>query len=94
MVPDVAFEVSVSSAAADVAAHGGRPRSCGFDVKTCGHVGHLYSLRAGRGVLMQRRAESVRMEWTRKVAEAAWVRVMFPWGPTGPSSGPGLSSRG
>ena len=47
---------------ADVAAHGGRPRSCDFDVKTCGRVEHLYSLREGRGVPLQRRADSVRKE--------------------------------
>ena len=52
MVPDVAFENFVSSAAAEVAAHGGRPRSYDFDVKTCGYVEHLYSPMAGRGVPM------------------------------------------
>ena len=42
MVPDVTFENFVSSAAADVAAHGGMLRSYDFDVKPCGHVEHLY----------------------------------------------------
>ena len=73
MVPDVTFENSVSGAAADVAEHGGRPRSYGSDVKRCGFVQHLYSPRAGCGVPMQRRADSVRKEWTRKAAEAGRV---------------------
>ena len=42
MVPDVTFENLVPGAAADVAAHGGRPRSYDFDVKRCRFMGHLF----------------------------------------------------
>ena len=70
MVPDVTFVNFVSRNAVDVAEYGGKPKSFDFDVKGCGFLEHLYSPRAGRGVPMQRRADSVRKEWTRKAAEA------------------------
>ena len=60
MVPDAAFENFVSGTTADVAAHGGRPRSYGYDVKRCGFLEHLHSPGAERGVPMQRRADYVR----------------------------------
>ena len=43
MVPGVAFGNFVSGATAGVAAHGGRPRSYGYDVKRCGILEHLHS---------------------------------------------------
>ena len=84
MVPDVAFENFVSGAAAEVAAHGGRPRSYDFDVRRCGFVDHLHSPRAGRGAPLQQRADSVRSEWTRKAANAGRVWGSVPKGAGGP----------
>ena len=78
MVPDVTFVNFVSRTAVDVAEYGGRPKSFDFDVKGCGFLEHLYSPRAGRGVPMQRRADSVRKEWTRKAAEAGSVWSNVP----------------
>ena len=84
MVPDVTFVNFVSRTAVDVAEYGGRPKSFDFDVKGCGFLEHLYSPRAGRGVPMQRRADSVRKEWTRKAAEADRVWNNVPKGVDGP----------
>jgi hypothetical protein len=50
MVPDVAFENFVSGTAADVAAHGGWLQSCGYDLKSCRILEHLYPPGTGRGV--------------------------------------------
>ena len=84
MVPDVTFVNFVSRNAVDVAEYGGKPKSFDFDVKGCGFLEHLYSPRAGRGVPMQRRADSVRKEWTRKAAEADRVWNNVPKGVDGP----------
>ena len=84
MVPDVTFVNFVSRNAVDVAEYGGKPKSFDFDVKGCGFLEHLYSPRAGRGVPMQRRADSVRKEWTRKAAEADRVWNNVPKGGDGP----------
>ena len=45
----MAFETSMSGTAADMAAHGGRPRLIGYDVKRCEFLEHLYSPGAGHG---------------------------------------------
>jgi hypothetical protein len=84
MVPGVTCENSMSGTAADVAAHGGRPRSYKCDVKRGGFLEHLHSPTAGRGVPMQRRTDSVRKEWIRKAAEADRVWSRFPKGAGGP----------
>jgi hypothetical protein len=83
-VPDMAFDNPVSGAAADVAAHGGRPLPCDFKMKRCGFVEHLYLSRAGCGAPMQRRADPVRSEWTRKAAEEDRVWNIVPKGGDGP----------
>ena len=84
-MPDVAFGNFLSRTAADVAAHGGRPRS--YDVKRCGFLEHFYSPGAGRGVPMQRRADYVRMEWIHKAAVADRVWSSVSKGAAGPPSG-------
>ena len=96
MVPVVAFGNLLSSAAAGLAAHKGRPRSYGFDVKSCGHVEHMYH--PGQGVESPCSGELTPCGWGGRARQQSRMGcgTAFPRGATGPSSGatdPGLLSR-